>query len=167
MNKQEIEALKVDGAIYMNQKRFDLLCGQILETVEKLQNMSETYEHLWDIESLEKLKREYNSTLQYFGTLYANTKVYKGPNHTYLETAVKKLKSQTIGLIEETGKSMTAAEKLYVNHPHFEQWFPNINNLIKFFIEVEVKYERFSGTLQCIIQSVSVARGDFNNSKNE
>lgn len=168
MNTQELATLKVEDFLYLSEKRWEALKKEIFESIEKLNILTSTYESVSDLVTLEELKREFNSNLGYLGTLYAITKTYKGSNHTYLETALKQLKARTIELmLTEKSKNITSAEKMYYIHPNYVEKLQKINKLMKFFIEVEIKYERFSGTLQCVIQSVSVARGDFNNTKGD
>ncbi len=163
----EKNKLLVGDVIRLTQTKFDSFQKSIGTTLESLKGLAEEYKSQDDLFFLENLKKEFNSHLQYLGTLYSYTKVYKGPNHTYLEVSIKQLKAKTLEIMCPEGKNITAAEKMYYINPYFTDRIDNIENIKRFFTEIEIMYEHYCTTLQCIQQSISVARGEFNNSKGD
>jgi hypothetical protein len=138
---------------------------QIDTTVKELQRLTRTYQSMGDVSSLEKLKREFNGNLQYMATLFAKIKRFKGPNHTYLEGSIKRIKSEAVDIIMANGKSVTAAEKEVHSHPYYVDRMVVAEQIIQYCIKVELLYDNFNYTLQCIVQSVSLASKEFSNSK--
>lgn len=134
-------------------------------TITELQRMSKAYQEMNDLASLEKLKREFNGQLQYLAMLFSRIKRFKGPNHTYLESALKRIKSETIDILIANGRSATAAEKEVPSHPYYVERMEVAEKIIQYCIKVELLYENFNYTLQCIVQSVSLASKEFSNSK--
>ena len=157
--------LKVEGVISLGQADFDRFCAKVADTLDTLKGLAKEYRTTEDLYAVESLKREFNSHLQYLGTLYSYTKVHKGPNHTYLEIAIKQLKARTLEAMCPEGKGMTTAKDTYYIQPVYVQQIENIENIKRFFTEIEIMYEHYCTTLQCIQQSVAVARGEFNSSK--
>lgn len=137
----------------------------ITDSLKVLQDISLEYRNVDDTHSLEDIKKRLNAELQYFATLYSKVKVYKGSNHTYLEDVLKTIKGETISHLLNENVRITAAEQLYYNQPYYKNRLEVILKLKGFFIKVEELYNIYNGTLQCVIQSISVASKEMQNSK--
>lgn len=142
------------------------------ETVESLNavmaeltDLCDTYTMTDELLLLEQLKREVLSKLQYMATLFAKIKVFKGPNHTYLESAIKKFKAETITLILESGGNITSAEKKVYTHPYYIERMKVAEKVISFCITVELAFDHYTSTLSAIIQSISVASKDYSHQR--
>ena len=136
-------------------------------TLDKLHKCTLDYinlDNLYDVESLERIKREMTGHLELMGEHYARVKKYKSIGD-YLEEQRKELKSDTINLIieEEKGNiSTNQAEKLVYGHKHYQDRLELMLEIKSFFIKVEIMYERYSDTLNNIRQSISLCRKDPN-----
>ena len=136
----------------------------ILDVIQKLNSLSKEYFNTEDLHSLESIKRRFNAELQYFAPLYGKVKAYKGSSHIYLEEQVSKIKSDTIALIMQEGVKITAAENIYRTQPYYIERMEVVLKIKQFFEKVENLYKLYNGTLQSIIQSISVAGKEFLNS---
>lgn len=142
------------------------LQDNILKSLDKLNAMVQLYNNTDSLFELESLKKEMNSELVYFATLYAKCRAYKGPNHTYLEREVKELKAQALNkLMSEQGMRVTAAESLVYDSEFYKERLRVIKQLIMFLIKVEELYNRYDYTLTCIVQSVSVGGKEYSNNQ--
>lgn len=139
--------------------------NDLTSVIKRMDDISREYVHLDTTHELEDLKKRFNAELQYMATLYAKTKVYKSSNHTYMEDVIRRVKSETIKLLMDDGVKITAAELFYSSQPYFTDRMATILKLKSFFIKVEEMYDRYNNTLQCIIQSISVASKEMQNSK--
>jgi hypothetical protein len=138
---------------------------KLKEVMDILTNLSKVYTQTDDITALEVLKREFLSNLQYMAGLYAKIKVYKGSNHTYLETAIKKFKAETIDILLTEGHRITTADKSVYVHTHYTSRMAVAEKIIAFCLTVELAYEQYNLTLNSIIQSISVASKDLTHQK--
>lgn len=138
----------------------------LTESIKRLSEISKEYSSTFDIASLERMKRSLNAELQYFATLFASIKALKGPNHTYLESALKQVKSDTVSFIMSSESiSVTAAERSYPSHPKYVETEASLLKFATFFIKCELLYEQFNNTLKCITQSVSVLSKEYDAQK--
>ena len=121
-------------------------------------------DNLYDVEGLERVKREMTGHLELMGEHFARTKKFKTIGD-YLEEQRKQLKSETISLLIEESKaklSTNQAEKLVYGHAHYQEYLKLMFEIKAFFIKVEVMYDRYSDTLNNIRQSISLCRKDPN-----
>lgn len=135
------------------------------DVMDKLEALSKNYGASYDIATLETLKREFNANLQYMAGLYAKIKVYKGPNHTYLENAIKRIKAEAMDIIISEGGNITSAEKRVYAHWYYTERIAVAESIVQFCIKVELKYEQYNNTLSSLVQSISVANKELTNSK--
>ena len=156
-----MEKIKIADIIPFTEKDRD----KIVDTITKLTELSKVYREIDNLTELENLKKEFNGNLQYMATLYAKTKSFKGPNHVYLEVAIKKLKAETITFLLSSGSNVTRAESVYYKEPYYTERMDIIQKLVQFFIKVELLYDNFNWTLQCIIQSISITGKELANSR--
>jgi hypothetical protein len=157
----EEKKITTQDIIPLKQKDMD----DILGVISRLSDLSKEYFRTDDLMGLESIKRRFNAELQYFAPLYGKIKAYKGPNHTYLEEQVHKIKSDTISLIMLEGVKATPAEGIYRTQPYYIERMEVVLKIKQFFEKVENLYKQYDSTLQSIIQSISVAGKEYNNSK--
>jgi hypothetical protein len=136
---------------------------ELNEVIKVLLDCTKRYQESEDLSSLESLKREVLGHLQRMASLFSRIKRFKGPNHTYLENAVKRIKAETMELIMQRGVGVTVAEREYANHPYYLERLEVVEKLQAFCIKVEELYHSFEMTLKSIIQSVSIANKELHN----
>ena len=119
-------------------------------------------DNLYDMETMERIKRTMVGNLELLGEHYARVKKFKTIGD-YLEEVRKAVKAEAIEVIcDEQGISINQAEKVVYNHPYYKERVEVMQQLKSFFILVEIKYERYSDTLNNIRQSLSLVRKDPN-----
>lgn len=128
----------------------------IISTMKVLDQLSLDYTKLEDPFTLDQLKRDFNAHLQRFAVLYSKVKVFKSSNHTYLEEARKRIKSEALSQMVNRKIPITTAKELVYSDDYYMERLDLIEEIMKVFIRTELVYERYSQTLQCIIQSVSL-----------
>lgn len=135
------------------------------EVMDKLHEDTMAYaalDNLYDLESMERIKRDMTAHLEYLGEHYARVKKYKTIGD-YLEELRKKIKAEAIEILAaEDGISINQAEKVVYNAKYYQDRLKVIEQLKGFFIKVEVMYERYTDTLNNIRQSISLCRKDPN-----
>lgn len=138
---------------------------ELTSVIEVLTGLSRDYVDVDDIHSMEGIKKEFNANLQYMATLYAKIKFLKGPNHTYMEAAIKRLKAETMDIIMREGAKVTTAEKNVYMHPYYIERFSACERMIRFCVLVEESYNQFNATLSSLVQSISVLSKEMVNSR--
>jgi hypothetical protein len=136
---------------------------ELNEVITILMDCTKRYQQSEDLASLENLKREVLGHLQRMASLFAKIKRFKGPNHTYLENAIKRIKAETMEIIMQRGVGITVAEREYASHPYYTERMVVVEKLQAFCIKVEELYHSFEMTLKSIIQSVSIANKELHN----
>jgi hypothetical protein len=131
--------------------------------IEVLSGLTKRYLATDNLHELEDIKKQFNANLQYFVELYAKIKKFKGPNHTYLENALKKIKADAMDNM--VGVNITAAERKVYSEPYYVERYAVAEQFIEFCIKVELKYDQFSATLTSIVQSISVLSKEFSNQR--
>ena len=106
-------------------------------------------------ERLEGIKREYGGNLTTLSTYFSRIKCFKYQGD-YLEEQRKRLKSEAVILIVERDKvSTAAAEKVVYAEEYYKIRMNLMEDLKKFFIKVELRYDRYRDISRDIYQSVS------------
>lgn len=106
-------------------------------------------------ERLEAIKREFGGNLTTLATYFSRIKCFKYQGD-YLEEQRKRLKSEAVILIMERDKiSTAAAEKIVYAEEYYKARVNLMEELKKFFIKVELKYDRYRDVSRDIYQSVS------------
>lgn len=140
---------------------------QAKETLDALHKCSMEYtsmDNLYDMEGLERVKRDMTAHLELLGAHYARMKKYKTIGD-YLEEQRKALKAETIEIILKDATSKTStnqAEKVVYAHPNYQEKLEMVLQIKGFFIKVEIMYERYTDTLNNIRQSIALCRKDPN-----
>lgn len=155
------EQLRVSDLIPFNEESYQ----EILSTIEVLSALTEDYRNTYHLEKLETIKREFNAYLERFAVLYSQTKAYKGDTHTYLSEHRKRFKGETMKILLDEGYNSTSADKIVYSHPYYVKRLNLLEDITEFFIRTEELYTRFNYTLQCIVQSISVASKEKTNTK--
>lgn len=151
--------LKV-GDIVRDFKESDL--KGIVDSMKVLNNICKDYADIKSIRSaneMDTLKRDFIGHFQHFAEMFSKVKRYKGSSHTYLEEERKRIKSEAIRKMLESkeANNVTAAKELVYSYDYYIDRIDLLQDLLKFFIKTENMYDYYSDTLQCIIQSISVA----------
>jgi hypothetical protein len=140
-----------------------------IENVSKamgnLKELTDLYLKTDNLQELESIKRRFVADLQYFTELYSRAKRYKGVNHTYFETQIKRIKAEAIELLKTEGLKPTAAEVACYGSPYYTERVNKLEEARSSFIHIEEKYNVYNSTLQAIIQSISVANKEYGNTK--
>lgn len=141
-------------------------------TIQKLKAVMDTlsalslqYRETDDLYALEHLKREFLGHLQYMADQYARIKVYKGSNHTYLESAIKRFKAETLDILLTEGNKITTAEKSLYLHKYYTERLAVAEKVIAFCLTVELAFEQYNLVFSAIVQSISVASKDLTHQK--
>ena len=143
---------------------------ELRTTIKTLLSISERYQKSGDISDpflLEELKKEFDSYMQRMATLYSKTKKYKGSQHVYLEDIRKKIKSEVLIRLMGAPNNMkiTQAEVVVYSDEEYVEKITLLENLREFMINVELMYERFETTYNAIIQSQSIVKKEYEQSK--
>lgn len=134
--------------------------------MSKIDDIIQEYNNADSLAYLEDIKKRLNAELQYFATMYAKIKAYKGTNHVYLENEMRELKSAATALImDKKNVNVTTAERILHSYPYYKERKDVITKVMSFMIKVEEMYKRYEYTLQCVIQSISIAGKDFSNNQ--
>lgn len=149
---EELKGLRVGDLIPLKQRVKD----DLISTMETLDNLTALYFKLEDPLALDKLKREYNAHLQRYAVLFSKIKVFKGSNHTYLEHERKRVKADCMKRMISNKMAKTDARDLVYDDEQYVKYVDLIRDIMKLFIKAELMYDRYSQTLQCIIQSISL-----------
>ena len=127
--------------------------------LDKLSVLGREYANMEDTatpERLEEIKRELGSYLTSLSTYLAKVKCYKF-NNDYLEEERKQIKSEAVNmLVDNKGLSQSAAEKVVYAEDYYKQRVELLQQLKKFFWNVELKYDRYKDVLRSVYQSVSI-----------
>lgn len=151
---EQEEVLSVKDLVKFSQGDYD----NTVLMMKELDTLGREYISLLDSpspERLEAIKRVYGGYLTTLSTYFAKVKAFKF-NGDYLEEQRKRVKSETISLIVSRDKiSTAAAEKLVYAEPYYKKRVELMEDLKKFFIRVELKYDRYRDTSRDLYQSVS------------
>ena len=147
-------SITVNDLVKFNEK--DLINTK--ELMNKLDTLGKEYISLLDTpnpERLEAIKRLFGGNLTTLASYFSRIKCFKYQGD-YLEEQRKRLKSETVLLIIERDKVSTAsAEKTVYAEKYYIDRMNLMEDLKKFFIRVELKYDRYRDTARDIYQSVS------------
>jgi len=153
--------LKVSSLVDYPEKYF-LEIKAILHKLHQVTVAYSSADALYDIEGLERLKREATAQLELLANHYARTKRFKTMGD-YLEETRKQVKAETIKLIcQNEGLSVNQAEKMVYAEDFYKERIALMETLKAFFIRVEIMYENYKNLLKSIIQSISLCKKDPN-----
>lgn len=144
--------------------------SELKDSIKKLTDLSSVYQKSSDISDpyfLENIKKEFDGYMQRMATLFSKIKKYKGAQHVYLEDVRKKVKSEVLVKLmsEPRNLKITQAEVyLYTDEEYIEK-IKLVESLREFMINVELMYERFEITYNAIIQSQSLVKREYEQSK--
>lgn len=138
---------------------------QVKDILIKLKGYSADYvgmDNLYDLEGLERLKRDMTAQLEFLAEHHARTKKFKTAGD-YLEETRKFIKSEAIALIvEKEGISINQAEKVVYEYAYYRDRVKLMEGVKAFFIKVEVMYKHYQDVLSSVVQSISSGKKDSN-----
>lgn len=117
-----------------------------------------------DIESLERLKREYIGQLERYSSVYSKVRKFKDSGNVYLGEHRKRFKAEAIAMLKDEGKNSTDSGNLVYSYPYYVRRIELTEKLVYLFTKVETFYKYYNETLRSIVQSISVAKDERNNS---
>jgi len=158
------ETLKVSDLV--NLSKDDYLNTH--KCIENLSNLSTEYHNmvdLYDPHQLEIIKRKFDSNMQNLSVYYAKIKKFKGSQHVYLDEVRKKVKAESMEMLLNEGQKVTSAETLVYKTDYYVKRINLMEDIKEFMIKTELMYERFDRTFDSIVQSLSNARKEYENSQ--
>lgn len=158
------ENLKVSDLVNISKEDYIETNKYIME----LNSLSSEYHKmsdLYDPNQLEIIKRKFDNAMQNLSVYYAKIKKFKGSQHVYLDEVRKKVKAEALQILLDEGQKITSAETLVYKTDYYVKRINLMEDIKEFMIKTELLYERFDTTFQSIIQSLSTARKEFENSR--
>ena len=140
---------------------------EIQQALAELRLHTATYvgmDDLYDLEGLERLKRNMVAQLELLSAHFSVTKKFKTMGD-YLEETRKFLKSQAIQVVIAESKekiSINQAEKAVYACNYYIEGVSLMSKVKAFFIRVEVMYNFYQNTLSNVVQSISLCKKDNN-----
>jgi len=157
----ENKKLKVTDLVDYPQKFFI----EVKDNLIALKILSAAYvemDNLYDLEGLERIKRDMTAQLEFLAEHHARTKKFK-TGGDYLEEVRKFVKSEAIALIVEREKiSINQAEKVVYEDTYYRERVHLMEDVKAFFIKVEVMYRHYQDVLSSVVQSISSGKKDSN-----
>lgn len=158
------EKLKVSDLVDLSQedyKNTNICLNNLLQLSSEYHNMIDMY----DPNQLEIIKRKFDSQMQHLAVHYSRIKKYKGTQHVYLDEVRKKIKGEALQILLDEGHKVTSAETLVYKTEYYTKRINLMEDIKEFMIKTEELYSRFDYTFNSIIQSLSGAKKEFENSK--
>ena len=155
--------LKVSALVQLKKETYD----DMLTVINKLSDLVKEYTLMVDDYNphmLEEIKKQFLGYLYQFTFLFAKIKCFKSANHSYLEDARKKVKAETIQILIDEGNKITQSENLVYAHPYYSERIELMENIKEFMIRCDLLNDLYQSTFQSIVQSLSNARKEFENS---
>lgn len=159
-----MEDLKVSDLVNLSKEDYvsaNTLITNLLSLSSEYHSMIDMY----DPNQLEIIKRKFDSNMQHLAVHYAKIKKFKGSQHVFLDEVRKKVKAEAMEILLSEGQKVTSAETLVYKTDYYVKRINLMEDIKEFMIKTELLYERFDTTFQSIIQSLSTAKKEFENSK--
>lgn len=159
-----MEDLKVSDLVNLSKDDYvsaNTLINNLLELSSQYHKMVDMY----DPHQLEIIKRQFDNNMQHLAIHYAKIKKFKGSQHVFLDEVRKKVKAEAMELLLGEGQKVTSAETLVYKTDYYVKRINLMEDIKEFMIKTELLYERFDTTFQAIIQSLSTAKKELENSK--
>jgi len=157
----ETTTLKVTDLVDYPEKFFI----EVKDILVQLKRLSAEYvemDNLYDLEGLERLKRDMTAQLEFLAEHHARTKKFK-TGGDYLEEIRKFVKAEAIALIvDEQSISVNQAEKVVYEYSYYRDRVKLMENVKAFFIKVEVMYKHYQDVLSSVVQSIASGKKDSN-----
>lgn len=160
----EENKLKVSDLVDLSKETYT----ETTATLKKLVELSAQYHNMsdmYDPHQLEQIKRKFDSYMQNLAVHYAAIKKFKGNQHVFLDEVRKRVKAEALQQLLDEGQRVTAAETLVYKSDYYVKRVNLMEDIKEFMIKVELLYDRYNTTFQSIVQSLSSARKEFENSK--
>ena len=159
-----MEELKVSDLVNLSREDF-LETKRILKNLISLSNDYHSMDDMYDPNQLEIIKRKFDREMQHLAPKFAKVKKFKGSSHTYLDDVRKKIKGEALQILLDEGAKITSAETLVYKSKYYIDRVNLMEDIKEFMISVELMYERFDTTYNSIIQSLSSAKKELENSR--
>lgn len=159
-----MEKLKVTDLVNLTEEDYTSTSA-CLKELKSLSNEYYQMSDLYDPFYLEEIKRKFDNKMQTLAVKYAKVKKFKGSQHVYLDEVRKKIKAQSLKILLDEGVKVTAASDLVYDSDYYTTRISLMEDIKEFMIKTEELYERYNTTFQAIVQSLSTAKKEFENSK--
>lgn len=154
--------LKVGDLVPLKQSLYD----NTLVVVEELLKLVKEYRDAdLDPYALETIKKEFIGYMFSFAGFFSQIKCYKSDSHTFLSETRKRIKAEALDILLNEGQKVTAAESLVYGTKYYKERVTLLEEIKAFMIKMDLYETLFQSTLQAIIQSLSAARKEMENSK--
>lgn len=151
------ETLKISDIVQFREKDYT----EAKALIKEMDGMVHEYASLidsTDLDSLENLKRKFNSKMVHLAVYYSKVSCYK-ENYEYLNGQRKRIKAESIQhLIDntETKVSYSAAENLVYGYPYYIERVQLLERLKQFFYLLDLQYKNYQNTQTSLYQTVSL-----------
>jgi len=159
-----MEDLKVSDLVNLKKEDF-VQTKNILKSLALLSEEYHLMEDMYDPNQLEIIKRNFDREMQHLATYFSKVKKFKGSSHTYLDDVRKKIKGEALQILLDEGAKITSAETLVYKSKYYLDRVNLMEDIKEFMINVELMYERYDTTYNSIVQSLSTAKKEIENSK--
>lgn len=159
MNKEE---LKVGDLVPLKESVYKNTLSVVTELLTLVQRYQEQDNDPFE---LENIKKEFIGHLFTFSGYFSQLKCYKGGTHTYLDEVRKRIKAESLEQLISEGTKVTAAGDLVYGTEYYKSRVKLMEDIKSFMIKMDLYQELFQMTFQAIIQSLSNARKEYENSK--
>lgn len=159
-----MEDLKVSDLVNLKKEDF-VQTKNILKSLALLSEEYHLMEDMYDPNQLEIIKRKFDREMQHLATHFSKVKKFKGSSHTYLDDVRKKIKGEALQILLDEGAKITSAETLVYKSKYYLDRVNLMEDIKEFMINVELMYERYDTTYNSIVQSLSTAKKEIENSK--
>lgn len=157
------ETLKVGDLVALTKEDY-IETNEIIKNLTSISNEYHSMTDLYDPHQLEIIKRNFDSNMQHFAVCYAKIKKFKGSQHVFLDEVRKKIKAEALQILLDEGNKVTSAETLVYKTDYYVKRINLMEDLKEFMIKTELLYDRFDATFQSIVQSLSTAKKEKENS---
>lgn len=162
-NNKEVE-LKVSDLVTLSKETY-IVTGNTLKELSLIAKEYHDMLDMYDPHQLESIKRRFDAHMQNLAVQYAAIKKFKGNQHVYLDEVRKRIKAEALQNLLDEGVKVTAAGDLVYKCDYYTKRVTLMEDIKEFMIKVELLYDRYNTTFQSIVQSLSSAKKEFENSK--
>lgn len=160
------EKLKVSDVVPLKESDVVLIESSLLRLAKITKEYTES-SSLLGVEYLDELKRRYVGELHYYNTIFCKVKCFKGSDHVFCSEQRKMIKSEGIKQLIASGVKQTYASDAVYSTDFYKSRITLLQQIIELFIKCENLWDFHNSTLQAIIQSISIASKEQQQSKHQ